>query len=94
MEILTRHPFAGALLAILALSAATSWSQSPQGTLEVPAPDSTQSGIGAISGWHCSAGRIEISIDGGPLMLAGSHTARNDTGPRRTAPVAVQDKAA
>ena len=50
-----------------------------QGTLEVPAPDSVQSGIGAISGWHCTANRIEISIDGGPPMKAGSGTSRLDT---------------
>ena len=49
------------------------------GTLEVPAPGSTQSGIYAISGWHCSANQIEIAVDDGPRMLAGARTGRLDT---------------
>lgn len=49
------------------------------GVLEVPAPQSYQSGIGLISGWHCSAARIEISIDLGPPILVSSHTPREDT---------------
>jgi len=54
-------------------------SASAQGVLEIPAANSTYSGIGVISGWHCSATRIEVSIDGGPPRLAGSHTERLDT---------------
>jgi hypothetical protein len=50
-----------------------------QGFIEIPSVKSTQAGIGLVSGWHCSANRIEISIDGGPPMLAGSHTSREDT---------------
>lgn len=50
-----------------------------QGVLEIPAPNSYQSGIGLISGWHCSAARIEISIDLGPPILVSSHTPREDT---------------
>ena len=65
---------AGAAFAIATLSVAHA-----QGVLEVPAPGSVQSGIGAISGWHCSASRITISIDGGPPMPAGTHTGRDDT---------------
>ena len=37
------------------------------------------SGKGLISGWHCSALKIEISIDAGPLIAAAAHTERNDT---------------
>jgi hypothetical protein len=73
------HHLGVALLTALALAASASRSQSLEGTLEVPAPNSTQSGIGAISGWHCTASRIDISIDGGPVTQAGSHTSRNDT---------------
>lgn len=51
------------------------------GLLEIPAPNSSQSGIGLISGWHCSAARIEISIDLGPPILVSSHTPRDDTAP-------------
>lgn len=52
-----------------------------QGVLEVPAQSSFQSGIGLISGWHCNAQRIEISIDLGPPILVSSHTPRDDTAP-------------
>ena len=51
------------------------------GLLEIPAPDSSQSGIGLISGWHCSGARIEISIDLGPPILVSAHTPRDDTAP-------------
>jgi hypothetical protein len=50
-----------------------------QGALEIPGPNSIQTGIGIVSGWHCSANRIEIVIDGGAPLLAGSHTDRGDT---------------
>lgn len=50
-----------------------------QGVLEIPAPGSYQSGIGLISGWHCSGARIEISIDLGAPILVSSHTPREDT---------------
>lgn len=50
-----------------------------QGFLEIPGPNSTQTGISVISGWHCTANRIEIVIDGGAPLLAGSHTSREDT---------------
>ena len=50
-----------------------------EGLLEIPSPRSYQSGIGLISGWHCSAARIEISIDLGPPILVSSHTPREDT---------------
>ena len=50
-----------------------------QGVLEIPGPSSHQSGIGLISGWHCSAQRIEISIDGGPPIAVSSRTPRADT---------------
>ncbi|MBK8742275.1 MAG: hypothetical protein IPM02_23505 [Betaproteobacteria bacterium] len=65
---------ASAAFAIATLSVAHA-----QGVLEVPAPASVQSGIGAISGWHCTAASIAISIDGGPPLPAGTHTSRNDT---------------
>ncbi|MEO6423565.1 MAG: hypothetical protein ABIR84_13075 [Candidatus Nitrotoga sp.] len=61
-----------ALTVIAPLSFAT-------GLLENPVVDSTESGIGAISGWHCSATSINIEIDGIPLGKAGSGTSRNDT---------------
>jgi hypothetical protein len=74
LQLLSRAPV---LLAAALLTPAVGGAQ--QGTLEVPAPNSVQSGIGAISGWHCTASRIDISIDGGPLQPAGSGTSRLDT---------------
>ena len=74
--ILAAAIFAATIFATAALAATAA---EPQGVLEVPAPGSVQSGIGAISGWHCSAGRIDISIDGGPPQPAGAHTSRLDT---------------
>jgi hypothetical protein len=50
-----------------------------QGFLENPAPDSFQSGLGLISGWHCTAQRIEIEIDDRIRTFASHGTPRSDT---------------
>lgn len=50
-----------------------------QGSLENPAKGATDSGIGIVSGWHCTASEIEIRIDGQSFGLAGSGTGRPDT---------------
>jgi hypothetical protein len=47
------------------------------GMLETP--DSDESGISLISGWHCTASVVEIQIDNGPRIRAGSGTLRPDT---------------
>lgn len=62
----------------LSLAAGGSLAQ-VQGNLENPAPDGKESGIGLISGWHCGAGRIEVSFDGGPPKQAAYGTSRADT---------------
>lgn len=49
------------------------------GFLENPADGATASGISVISGWHCTASRIDIRIDNAPLLRAGSGTTRPDT---------------
>jgi hypothetical protein len=67
-----------ALIALL-VALPTAATTRAQGWLEVPSPGSSQSGIGAISGWHCSAKRVEIVIDNQPPLLAGSGTMRDDT---------------
>jgi len=59
--------------------ASASFSAAAQGALESPRFATYYSGIGLISGWHCSARRIEVSIDGGAPMVAGSGTPRQDT---------------
>ena len=50
-----------------------------QGNLENPVAGSTESGIGVISGWHCTATNITAIIDGISLGKAGSGTSRGDT---------------
>ncbi|MHB1290882.1 MAG: hypothetical protein ACYCY5_01645 [Sulfuricella sp.] len=50
-----------------------------QGALENPVAGSTESGIGVISGWHCTASNITASIDGASLGKAGNGTGRGDT---------------
>lgn len=52
------------------------------GALETPAGGLVESGIGVISGWHCSAQDVSITIDDTVLLgLAGSGTLRYDTAP-------------
>lgn len=50
-----------------------------QGSLEIPAAGTDQSGIGVVSGWHCNADVIEISFDGGNRIAASYGTTRADT---------------
>jgi len=49
------------------------------GNLENPRNGATESGIAAITGWHCTARTIELSIDGIVLGNAGTGTPRADT---------------
>lgn len=49
------------------------------GTLENPAPDSFQSGLGLVSGWVCGAEQVEIEIDGTDIFEAAYGTDRVDT---------------
>ena len=50
-----------------------------QAALENPQPGSFQSGIGLISGWVCTATRVEFTIDGGASLPAAYGTSRADT---------------
>jgi hypothetical protein len=65
-------PLAIVSLAISASSFAT-------GYLEVPQNNGTETGITAISGWHCTARVIQIRIDNLAPLTAGSGTERTDT---------------
>ncbi len=47
--------------------------------LESPAQGSSVSGIGLIRGWVCAANKVEVSIDGGPLLATAHGTDRPDT---------------
>ena len=69
-----RRKCLAAACAILAAPAA-----SATGFLENPVDGATASGIAVISGWHCTAARIDIRIDGDAPLRAGSGTTRPDT---------------
>ena len=56
----------------------TSTKNSPM-ALEIPAMNSIQSGIGIVSGWKCSAGKLTASFDGGDLLEVAYGTPRGDT---------------
>jgi hypothetical protein len=48
--------------------------------LESPSPGSFQaSGVSLIRGWVCQASRVEVQIDGGPLLVTAYGTERPDT---------------
>ena len=49
------------------------------GNLENPQDGATESGIAAITGWHCTARTIELRMDGAVLGNAGMGTPRADT---------------
>jgi hypothetical protein len=49
------------------------------GTLENPQPGGQESGIAAITGWHCTSRNIELRIDGVSMGAAGTGTLRADT---------------
>ena len=64
------------VILVVCLLATPCWGQ---GALENPAPNSYQSGIGLISGWYCSATRIEALVDGHILVPVAYGTLRGDT---------------
>lgn len=49
------------------------------GMLENPLPNEIQSGVGIVSGWHCTANEVEIFIDGESIGGTGVGSVRNDT---------------
>jgi hypothetical protein len=68
-----RNTSVGAIALLLAGAALAT------GNLENPRNGATESGIAAITGWHCTARTIELSIDGKVLGNAGTGTPRADT---------------
>src|SRR5882762_2130678 len=71
--------FVSATFITLTLSLVLPWAVWAQTQLENPRPGSFQSGIGLISGWACTANRIDIEIDGSTTLQAAYGTARGDT---------------
>lgn len=51
----------------------------PLGILENPKPSSFTSGIGTISGWVCSATRVDLQVDGTITVQAPYGSLRHDT---------------
>lgn len=49
------------------------------GLIETPAANETTSGIGTISGWHCTARVVTLSVDGTAPVAAATGTERKDT---------------
>ena len=66
-------------LAALVLSLALPQSVWAQANLENPQNNSFQSGIGTISGWVCSANRIDLQINGSITVQAPYGSLRGDT---------------
>lgn len=50
-----------------------------QGAIENPTANSTESGIGIISGWHCKATKVDASIDDKPIGSVFVGSERPDT---------------
>ncbi len=65
--------FAAGLLLSLPLSVCA------QGYLENPVANATESGLGVVSGWHCSAKKITVFVDGVTLGESGVGSIRTDT---------------
>lgn len=73
MNTSTKTALAAALLGAMSATAQA------KGILEVPFDKANVSGIGAISGWHCTAQVIELVVDDGPPLQAATGTSRPDT---------------
>ena len=61
---------------LMGLFSVTAWAQA---ALENPAANSTESGIGIISGFHCSSKNISFKLNGQDIGKAGTGTDRGDT---------------
>ena len=64
------------LVLAVVLTTSSVWAQ---GSLENPSDNSSQSGLGIISGWYCQASTIEVVIDGTIRVQASYGTLRGDT---------------
>lgn len=68
-----------ALCAILAPLAAGHAIAAGTGVVETPTRVHPETGVGLISGWHCTARTIQIRIDDGLPQTTGAGTSREDT---------------
>ncbi|MGD9945192.1 MAG: hypothetical protein AB7L76_10550 [Burkholderiaceae bacterium] len=79
---MTSRSVRGSLAALAACGlpfAAVAQGTPPPGFLENPVEGSVESGIGLVSGWHCTAKQIRVTIDGTDLGTSGVGSIRNDT---------------
>jgi hypothetical protein len=67
-----------ALLAIVLLAASTVIQAGVSGSLDNPVDDSTQSGIGIMTGWVCNANEVTVVIDNGPHEPTAYGNSRKD----------------
>ncbi|MGE5089939.1 MAG: hypothetical protein ACM3QY_12485 [Candidatus Levyibacteriota bacterium] len=74
---MNRHAFASCIATAALLLASSS--AAALGALENPQSGGIETGIGAITGWHCTSRNIEVRIDGVSAGLAGAGTSRLDT---------------
>lgn len=70
----------GLLVAVASASLLAAAAAAAQGALENPQPGGVESGIAAITGWHCTSKNIEVRVDGVSVGPAGAGTSRLDTG--------------
>lgn len=63
---------------ILGVVAALPMLASANGYLENPQPNAIESGLGVVSGWHCTASTVEIFIDGKTIGETGVGSIRDD----------------
>jgi hypothetical protein len=49
------------------------------GAMDIPQPESVQSGIGMLSGWKCEENGLTVRFDGGPEIAVAYGSSREDT---------------
>jgi len=64
---------------VIAVGRSSTADAASAGMLETPVWNGPHTGISLISGWHCTARKVEIRIDDGELRAAASGTSREDT---------------
>ncbi|MGD9943198.1 MAG: hypothetical protein AB7L76_11940 [Burkholderiaceae bacterium] len=68
-----------AIRSILSTACCLPLAAAAQGYLENPVAGQVESGIGLVSGWHCTAKEVRVYIDGVDVGRSGVGSVRNDT---------------
>jgi hypothetical protein len=69
----------GWLVIIIAITVFSPQVATAQGVLEIPQQNSFQGGVGNLSGWKCTAGKLLVSFDEGPPIPVLYGSLREDT---------------